>query len=100
MGATNPEFAVPEHDRANVKGGDFEQMEKNELTQSELLKQLGERVALIARMQSEAVRLLSERAAGFFSLQERLLKEFNRASDLTKELADRLDARLRARMAT
>lgn len=75
-------------------------MDEKELTQTDLLKQLGERVALLARMQSEAARLLSERAAGFFSLQERFLKEFNRASDLTDKLAERLDARLRARMAT
>lgn len=74
-------------------------MTKDELTQTELLKQLGERVALLARMQNEAMRLLSERAAGFFSIQERMLKEFNRASDLTNRFAERLDARLKARMA-
>ncbi|POF29673.1 hypothetical protein [Roseibium marinum] len=92
-------FAALDMTTANMKGGEQERMDNNELTQTELLKRLGERVALLARMQSEAARLLSERAAGFFGLQERLAKEFNRASDLTQKLAERLDARLKARMA-
>jgi hypothetical protein len=74
-------------------------MGEDELTQSELLKRLGERIEILSRMQTDAMRVLSERIAAFGGLQESIIKEFGRASTLTERLAVRLAARLQARLA-